>query len=68
MSFCDFYLTYFQALSDRLLRHQSTQALLDNRELKQKLSNLLKEEAERKQRVRARRVVEMRDENKFFPK
>jgi hypothetical protein len=38
--------------------------LFDNRELKQKLANLLKEEADRKQRIRARQVVEKLDERK----
>lgn len=45
-----------------------TQALLDNRELKQKLSTLLKEEADRKQRVRARRTVAKLDEKQVVPK
>jgi hypothetical protein len=47
-----------QVLQQRLLRHQGTQALLDNRELKQKLSSLLKEDADRKQRWRARKAAQ----------
>ncbi len=42
--------------------------MLDNRELKQKLSTLLKEEADRKQRVRARRTVAKLDEKQVVPK
>jgi hypothetical protein len=47
-----------QVLEQRPLRQQSTQALLDNRELKQKLSTLLKEDADRKHRWKARRAVQ----------
>jgi hypothetical protein len=57
-----------QALDDKVLLHQSTQALLENRELKQKLSILLKEDEDRKLHFRPRRTVQKRDGDKLVAK
>ena len=61
-------LTWLQALDDKVLLRQSTQALLDNRELKQKLAILLKEEADRRQPFKGRRVAQKGDGSKLVEK
>jgi hypothetical protein len=61
-------LTWLQVLDDKVLLRQSTQALLDNRELKQKLAILLKEEADRRQPFKGRRVAQKGDGSKLAEK